>query len=44
MKPTVHIVISKENYEALKKRGSFGNSFNDVLTDLLKILEERNEK
>lgn len=31
-----HIVVSEENYEKLKKLGKFHNSFNDVITDVLK--------
>ena len=30
------ISVSRENYLALKKLGSTGDSFNDVLTELLK--------
>ena len=30
------IAISKQNYEALKKLGGAGDSFNDVITGLLK--------
>jgi predicted CopG family antitoxin len=30
------IAISKRNYEALKKLGSAGDSFNDVISKLLK--------
>jgi predicted CopG family antitoxin len=29
------ITVSKENYEALKKRGYAGDSFNDVVSQLL---------
>lgn len=31
-----HIVISIENYNNLKKLGNVGNSFNDVITELMK--------
>jgi predicted CopG family antitoxin len=31
-----HIVVSEENYEKLKTLGKFHNSFNDVITDVLK--------
>lgn len=31
-----HIVVSEENYEKLKALGRFHNSFNDVITDVLK--------
>ena len=31
-----HIVISEENYERLIALGKFQNSFNDVITDVLK--------
>ena len=34
---TKHIVISEKNYIHLKKLGTAGDSFNDVITDLLKI-------
>jgi predicted CopG family antitoxin len=30
------ISVSRENYLALKKLGSTGDSFNDVLTEILK--------
>jgi predicted CopG family antitoxin len=30
------ISISDQNYEALKQRGRFGDSFNDVVGELLK--------
>jgi predicted CopG family antitoxin len=30
------IAIDDNNYQTLKSLGSFGNSFNDVLTSLLK--------
>lgn len=33
------ISVSKENYLALKKLGSAGDSFNDVLTDVLKKIK-----
>lgn len=31
-----HIVVSEENYEELRNLGNFGDSFNDVLTQVLK--------
>ena len=31
-----HIVVSKENYLGLKDRGKMGQSFNDVITMLLR--------
>ncbi|WP_458746026.1 antitoxin VapB family protein [Candidatus Nitrosocosmicus sp. T] len=31
------IVIDKENYEKLKNLGKAGESFNDVITKLLKV-------
>jgi hypothetical protein len=30
-----HIVINEANYDALSRLGTFGQSFNDVLTQLL---------
>ena len=30
------IAVSDENYTSLQKAGTFGQSFNDVITDLLK--------
>lgn len=33
------ISVSKENYLALKRLGSAGDSFNDVLTDVLKKIK-----
>jgi predicted CopG family antitoxin len=33
------IAISTENYRALKKLGGAGDSFNDVITELLKRME-----
>ena len=35
------IVVTKENYSKLKKFGFAGDSFNDVITELLKKLEEK---
>lgn len=32
----LHIVVSSENYEKLKDLGRAGDSFNDVITELLK--------
>lgn len=34
---TKHIVISEKNYLHLKKLGTAGDSFNDVITNLLEI-------
>jgi predicted CopG family antitoxin len=31
-----HILITLENYRTLKKLGGTGDSFNDVITDLLR--------
>jgi predicted CopG family antitoxin len=33
------IAISEENYFILKSRGKAGDSFNDVLSEILKILK-----
>jgi predicted CopG family antitoxin len=33
------IAISRQNYETLKKLGGAGDSFNDVITELLKRME-----
>jgi hypothetical protein len=30
-----HIVVNETNYDALSRLGTFGQSFNDVLTQLL---------
>jgi predicted CopG family antitoxin len=37
-----HITISPENYDALKKLGEMGDSFNDVLSRILKNREKYN--
>jgi predicted CopG family antitoxin len=34
------IAVSKENYLAIKRLGSTGNSFNDVVTEVLKKVKE----
>jgi predicted CopG family antitoxin len=34
-----HIRISEENYMSLKKLGEAGDSFNDVITEMLKKIE-----
>ncbi len=34
-----HIVVSQENYQQLKECGDAGDSFNDVITNILKKLE-----
>jgi predicted CopG family antitoxin len=34
------IAVSKENYLALKRLGSAGDSFNDVVTEVLKKVKE----
>jgi predicted CopG family antitoxin len=34
-----HIVLDEQNYQALKKLGCAGDSFNDVVTDVLKRLQ-----
>ena len=36
-----HIVVYQENYDRLKRLGFAGDSFNDVLTSLLKKTEVR---
>lgn len=36
LKKSKHIVISEENYQILKILGSTGDSFNDVLNNILK--------
>jgi predicted CopG family antitoxin len=38
------ITLSKQNYERLKKFGSFGESFDDVLTKVLQQLTEQDRK
>ena len=38
-----HIVISEKNYYILKNLGKAGDSFNDVLSIVLKKLETENE-
>ena len=44
MKSTLrHIVISEKNYCTLKNLGKAGDSFNDVLSIVLKKLEIENE-
>jgi len=35
-----HIVVSSRNYNTLKNMGRAGDSFNDVITDLLKRSED----
>jgi predicted CopG family antitoxin len=37
------IAVSEENYLALKKLGSAGDSFNDVVTEVLKQVEKIDE-
>jgi predicted CopG family antitoxin len=39
-----HITVSPENYDALRKRGSMGTSFNDVITDLLKKVNNNSDE
>ena len=34
------ITLSKQNYEKLKKLGSFGESFDDVLSRVLKEIKQ----
>jgi len=36
-----HIVISEDNYQKLKELGKTGDSFNDVVTALLKNLGKK---
>lgn len=31
-----HIIISRDNYDKLKKFGKFGDSFDDIVTRILK--------
>ena len=38
-----NIVISEDNYRILKELGNAGDSFNDVLTDILRLLSKRQE-
>ena len=38
------IVLSEENYDKLKRLGSFGESFNDVLSRLLEMETGQNTK
>ena len=35
-----HITVSPENYLALKKLGDAGDSFNDVISEILKGVKE----
>jgi predicted CopG family antitoxin len=35
-----HITVSERNYHNLKRLGSAGDSFNDVVTQLLKRLQQ----
>lgn len=35
------IAVSEENYLALKKLGSAGDSFNDVVTEVLKEIDNK---
>ena len=39
-----HIVVSKENYEVLQNLGKMGDSFNDVLSRILKNDTEKTAK
>lgn len=34
-----HITVNEDNYHALKRLGNAADSFNDVITELLKKLE-----
>jgi predicted CopG family antitoxin len=38
------IAVSEENYFTLKKLGSAGDSFNDVVTEVLKQVEKNKNK
>jgi predicted CopG family antitoxin len=38
------IAVSQENYQTLKQLGCAGDSFNDVLTKLLKVKEKESER
>lgn len=40
-KPLKHIVVSKDNFERLSKLGYAGQSFNDVITKVLKIADAK---
>jgi predicted CopG family antitoxin len=35
-----HITVSERNYHILKRLGSAGDSFNDVVTEILKRLQQ----
>jgi predicted CopG family antitoxin len=35
-----HITVSERNYHNLKRLGSAGDSFNDVVTEILKRLQQ----
>lgn len=37
------IAIDDENYQTLKALGSFGDSFNDVITSLIKVANRKVE-
>jgi len=44
MSNVTSISLSKENYEKLKKLGTFGESFDDVVSKLLEQVKEENRK
>lgn len=39
LKLSKHIVVSQENYNKLKTHGKFNQSFNDIITEVLRSLE-----
>jgi hypothetical protein len=39
-----HVAIDNENYETLRKRGRFGMTFNDIMTELLNSYRNTGEK
>jgi predicted CopG family antitoxin len=38
------IAVSEDNYMALKRLGNAGDSFNDVVTEVLKRITKNNEQ
>ena len=43
MKKLKHITVSQEVYQKLKYLGTAGDSFNDVLIKILKVIEKNKE-
>ena len=39
LKLSKHIVVSQENFNKLKIRAKYGQSFDDIITEVLKSLE-----